>query len=1109
MQERSHPNTNRSAHHHHTVAAVPPLQAEAEAEPAGAPHHGATTCLNHKKRARHSVVAAEQEQNAKTGEEQAKEEDEKKTKRESRRISALHKRRRSGQRVIVVANRLPIAVVPKTEEEVLREKEARREDKAKAKEREEERGAEAEEEDGWKRYPLAMKWKFVQNTGKMTQLVEASLAGRPPRSVVWIGWPGFYLDDPDERQQLSERFFEEYTCIPVWLERHLLKHYYDGFANGTLWPLFHYQHSKFTYKLKHWEAYKSANSMFAQRVFEVVEPSDLVWVHDYQLALVPSIVAEKLPRTRLGFFLHTPFPSSEIFRMLPSPAREEILYSLLSCTLVGFHTYDYSRHFLKACTSVLGLETSSSRVFYDYRTITTGVFAAGIDPNKFLEHLHTQQVKERIAQLKKKYGNRKILLGVDRMDVVKGLPEKLNGFQYFFERYPEWRGKVTLIQVALPSRKKFKGYKALKKEVNETVGRIEGKFASLDFVPVHYIFRNVDFTELCALYAFADAVLVTSLRDGENLVSQEYIICQQEKNGVVILSELTGAAQSLSGALLVNPYSKKDIAKAIYAALTMPAVQRKSKMESLRRHIMRHTASQWGETFVKTLDAATLPLLTEKEMAISPAELTFKVLTMYHQQNRRLLIFDYDGVLVPFFSVPELARPNQRVLRSLARLVDDPKNLVVVISGRTRWTMAQWFADIPGLGLGAEYGFYYRPPHATQWKTLAKVKKDKKGSHHHHDPQQERTENGNSFAGFKNKSKSGGRNGNVKIYNNNNRYPRNYSAKSKQSSPPATPLASSASLPSLPPPLIHDTEPHSPLSSSSSAAPFSPLPQSQAVETKGKEKEENTNETEIQKPNPQNTNDQPQTTFSSPRLPSSLPVKNKIPSPRERTTTEMIVDLSWMEPVKMIMQHFAERTPGTYLEEKEIHLAWHFRNTDVAYGKSQARDLRSHLDCNGGNWPIRTEVSHKRVEVGPNNITTALMVKKFLLQHQSTSNVGRKESSSTSIQPINFILYVGMKALTPEDIFGEEERNACANVCAESGGEGDDDAEEEGESGDEEERKKKALNSSSSSSSVQKRKVEMVTALVGKKSSQATFYLKNATQVADFVDSLSSGYFVY
>ena len=421
----------------------------------------------------------------------------------------------------------------------------------------------------------------------------------------WYGWPGQQLPE-NEIPHVKKRLFDEFSAVPVFIDDELADRHYNGFSNSILWPLLHYHPGEITFDESAWDAYVEANRIFAKEVAKDVQDNDLVWVHDYHLMLLPAMLREELKQVdnppsnvKLGFFLHTPFPSSEIYRILP--VRDEILEGVLHCDLLGFHTYDYARHFLSSCSRILGLPTTPNGVEFHGKLVSVGAFPIGIDPEKFAQGLQKDNVKRRIETLEKKFEGVKLIVGVDRLDYIKGMPQKLHALEVFLTEHPEWIGKVVLVQVAVPSRQDVEEYQNLRGVINELVGRINGKFGTVDFTPIHFLHKSVSFDELIALYAVSDACLVSSTRDGMNLVSYEYIACQEKRHGCMILSEFAGAAQSLNGSLVVNPWNTEELADAIHDAVTMSDEQRALNYQKMARYVNKYTSAWWGESFVAEL----------------------------------------------------------------------------------------------------------------------------------------------------------------------------------------------------------------------------------------------------------------------------------------------------------------------------------------------------------------------------------------------------------------------------------------------------------------------------------------------------------------------------
>lgn len=462
-------------------------------------------------------------------------------------------------------------------------------------------------------------------------LVSALSGCKKSMSFTWIGWPGFYLP-PNDRAYVDKRLMEEYSCQAVYLDDDIADRHYNGFSNSILWPLFHYHPGEMNFDAENWWAYRQANWKFAETVRQLLQPGSMVWVQDYHLMLLPIMIrslmdgpenldqftnrelkgimdgvqsddtlhAPAASGIRIGFFLHTPFPSSEIYRILP--VRREILLGILYCDLIGFHTYDYARHFLSSCTRILGLPTMPNGVEFAGRLARVGTFPIGIEPSSFIENVEKESVKERIAQLQARFGGGvKLIVGVDRLDYIKGVPQKLHALELFLTQHPEWIGKVVLVQLAVPSRQDVEEYQNLRATVNELVGRINGRFGTVEFMPIHFMHKSLPFDELCALYAVSDVCLVSSTRDGMNLVSYEYIACQEAKQGVMIISEFAGAAQSLNGSIVVNPWDSQQVADAIHEAVTMDADIRKENHRKLFKYINKYSAAFWGTSFVKEM----------------------------------------------------------------------------------------------------------------------------------------------------------------------------------------------------------------------------------------------------------------------------------------------------------------------------------------------------------------------------------------------------------------------------------------------------------------------------------------------------------------------------
>ncbi|KAL6574143.1 Trehalose-6-P synthase/phosphatase complex synthase subunit [Orobanche hederae] len=574
------------------------------------------------------------------------------------------------QRLLVVANRLPVSAIRKSEDS----------------------------------------WALEISVGGLV----SALLGINEFEARWIGWAGVNVPDEIGQRSLTDALAEK-RCIPVFLDEEIVHQFYNGYCNNILWPLFHYLGLPQEDRLattrsfqSQFAAYKEANQMFADVVNEHYREGDVVWCHDYHLMFLPKCLKEHNSKMKVGWFLHTPFPSSEIHRTLPS--RSELLRSVLAADLVGFHTYDYARHFVSACTRILGLEGTPDGV-EDHGKLTR--VAAS---ERFIRALDLPQVKDHMKELKERFSGRKVMVGVDRLDMIKGIPQKILAFEKFLEENPIWRDKVVLVQIAVPTRTDVPEYQKLSSQVHEIVGRINGRFGSLTAVPIHHLDRSLDFHALCALYAVTDVALVTSLRDGMNLVSYEFVACQASKKGVLILSEFAGAAQSLgAGAILVNPWNVTEVASSIGCALTMPADEREKRHQHNFTHVTTHTSQEWAETFVSELNDTVVEAQLRTRQ-IPPPLPKQQAVEGYQRSHNRLLILGFNSTLtgpvdtresrIDQFKEMEL-KLHPDLKEPLRRLCDDPNTTVIILSGSDRNVLDENFGEY-NLWLAAEHGMFLR-----------------------------------------------------------------------------------------------------------------------------------------------------------------------------------------------------------------------------------------------------------------------------------------------------------------------------------------------------------------------------------------------------------------
>ncbi|MBE2252723.1 MAG: bifunctional alpha,alpha-trehalose-phosphate synthase (UDP-forming)/trehalose-phosphatase [Myxococcus sp.] len=525
------------------------------------------------------------------------------------------------------------------------------------------------------------------------------------RGGLWVGWPGFAgAPDPAHAAALEARY-AELGVVPVTLAASEVERYYESACNGVLWPLFHGFPARLPLEVPDFALYEAVNQRFADAVAAVWQPGDVVWVHDYQLMRVPALLRQKLPEARIGFFLHIPFPDSDVFRILP--AREALLEGVLAADLVGFHTAAYARHFASSALHVLGAEAGVDGVTFQGRHATLGVFPMGVDAKAFEALAGSDAVRAQLAASQPSPSVR-LLVGIDRLDYTKGIPRRLLAYERLLEAHPELHERVRLVQVAVPSRTQVDAYAEFRNTVDSLVGRINGRFGTPSWAPVHYVYRNLSEVEVVALYRAADVMVVTPIRDGMNLVAKEFVASRSDGKGVLVLSEFAGAATELAEAVHVNPYDLDGVSRALLRSLEMSDEERGTRMATLRHRVFSYDVGRWAKTFIERLEqvggAARPAPLTP-----TPARAREVTVEAMKAATKLVLLLDYDGTLVPIRSVPDLASPDPEVLGLLARLARRPRTAVHIVSGRNRDTLEQWLGHLP-IALHAEHGFWTREP---------------------------------------------------------------------------------------------------------------------------------------------------------------------------------------------------------------------------------------------------------------------------------------------------------------------------------------------------------------------------------------------------------------
>ncbi|KAK5137196.1 hypothetical protein LTR08_000701 [Meristemomyces frigidus] len=536
-----------------------------------------------------------------------------------------------------------------------------------------------------------------------------------------------------DRRRLEKQLERDHggRVAPVWLadevdedDAFVLRnqHKWRRYGEHELFTLFHYkmnEPSDGRGLRKAWADYYRMNKAFADTIMSVYKPGDVILVHDYHLLLLPSLLRQRISTIYVGFFLHIPFPSSEYYRCLTR--RKEVLEGVLGANMIGFQAYSYSRHFSSCCTRILGFESSSAGVDAYGAHVAVDVFPIGINAVSTMQSAFgTAEVEEKMRALREVYAGKKIIVGRDRLDSVRGVAQKLQAFEIFLERHPEWHDKVVLIQVTSPTSIEDRADKSDKtaNKISDLVARINGAFGSLSFTPVQHYPQYLSKEEYFALLRIADLGLITSVRDGMNTTALEYVVAQRDSHGPLIISEFSGTAGSLGEAMHINPWDLSGTADAIDIALTMTDEQKASTHNKLFQHVTKNTIQAWTTNYLKRL---LTNLSSFDQSMATPALDRARLLSQYRNSHRRLFMFDYDGTLTPIVKDPQSAIPSDRVIRTLKLLASDPNNAVWIISGRDQAFLDEWMGHISELGLSAEHGSFLREPNSQVWENLTET----------------------------------------------------------------------------------------------------------------------------------------------------------------------------------------------------------------------------------------------------------------------------------------------------------------------------------------------------------------------------------------------------
>jgi len=590
--------------------------------------------------------------------------------------------------------------------------------------------------------PDGRSWSFEWDRDSLLWQLKDGLPDE--MEVIYIGCLKVEVDS-SEQDEVAATLLENFNCVPAFLPTDLKNRFYHGFCKQMLWPLFHYllplsaAHGG-RFNRSYWQAYVSVNKVFADKVMEVISPDDdYVWVHDYHLMVLPTFLRKRFNKVKLGYFLHSPFPSSEIYRTLP--VRDEILRALLNADLIGFHTFDYARHFLSCCSRMLGLEYESKRgnigLEYYGRTVGIKIMPVGIHMGQFNASLGLADTKWRIGELREEFKGKTVFLGVDDMDIFKGIGLKFLALEEMLKQHPQWKGKVVLVQIANPARGRGRDIEEAQAEAYSIADRINREMGNESYRPVVLLERHVPLYERIAFYTIAECCVVTAVRDGMNLIPYEYIVCREGgcqldatavKKSMLIVSEFIGCSPSLSGAIRVNPWNIEMVADAMNNAISLKETEQHLRHEKHYKYVSTHDVAYWSKSFMLDLERICRDHtrrrcygigfgLGFRVVALDPSFKKLRtelIVSAYKKSNRRAILLDYDGTMMP---ASHKESPSIEVLSLLNTLCSDPKNVVFIISGRPRSKLAEWFLPCEKLGLAAEHGFFYRWQRDLDWAT--------------------------------------------------------------------------------------------------------------------------------------------------------------------------------------------------------------------------------------------------------------------------------------------------------------------------------------------------------------------------------------------------------
>jgi trehalose 6-phosphate synthase/phosphatase len=530
-------------------------------------------------------------------------------------------------------------------------------------------------------------------------------------NMIWIGAADF----PEEvwKEYCAGNPNNDVQIVPVFLEKKTESLYYNGFSNTLIWPLFHYFPNYAEYDEAFYTAYRKVNYQFAEVIENIATPDDIVWVHDYHLMLVPGFLKKGKKQFSCSFFLHIPFPSYELMKLIPEDWRNEILNSLLCNDVLGFHTHEYTSHFKRSISFFLGIESMNNTVTLNNHLTLIKDYPISIDFQKFNDAFDDPEVVRGRKQIRRRYEGEKIIFSLDRLDYSKGVINRLQAFENLLEKHPEQKTRIVFLINVIPSREKISAYAERKRMIEENISRINGVYGTVHWQPIIYRYQSLSFQELVACYTSCDVALVTPLRDGMNLVAKEFVASRKDQKGVLILSEFAGAALELTSALMVNPNDVHLMQSSMLQAIKLEESEQKARMSEMQQVVKTNDVNKWTNSFLEDIRTSKASSSWSHPNIMSYHE-KIEIFEAYHAAKRRLIVLDYDGTLIPYYNKPQDAVPGDVLKDLVNKVAKSKKNKVLLISGRDPETLETWFKSSK-IDIAAEHGIVHKAVDQKEW----------------------------------------------------------------------------------------------------------------------------------------------------------------------------------------------------------------------------------------------------------------------------------------------------------------------------------------------------------------------------------------------------------